>query len=122
MTRFWQHFISNGRGGVDCDRLGLHGHGIPLLPSVARRFDLAPPSGVEIWALTPDSPAERAGLRRGDVLVALAGQQTPNVARLDRLLDQLASGMAFGVVVLRGEQLLERVVAPEDNLDRAHAP
>jgi membrane-associated protease RseP (regulator of RpoE activity) len=67
--------------------------------------DAAPP-GVTIARLAPGGPAVAAGLREGDVLVALDGRSIADVGSLSSLLSQLEPGSRVQVVALRG---LERL-------------
>jgi serine protease Do len=45
----------------------------PLTPELAESFDLEETQGILISQVTPDSPADKAGLRQGDVIVAYQG-------------------------------------------------
>jgi len=42
-----------------------------VTPAAAERFNLSVRSGVILQQVQPDSPAERAGLREGDIVTAI---------------------------------------------------
>ena len=106
MSRFWQHFISDGRGSQACPRLGLHGHAVPLFSTVICRDRLTQTSGVEVWRIDPGSLAEKAGLLEDDILLAVASQPISSMDQLGNVVRQLRGQVE--VVLLRGEVQLER--------------
>ena len=67
--------------------------------------------GCEVVALAPGSPAARAGLRRGDLIVALDGRPGPDAARLQRALS--ASDPAQAVLLTIRRDLQHHVIAVE---------
>ncbi|HEX4186754.1 MAG TPA: trypsin-like peptidase domain-containing protein [Solirubrobacteraceae bacterium] len=92
--------------------LGVAGGPRPL-PARARRAR-EQDTGVEVIEITPDSPAERAGLRPEDLIVQLAGTRVHGVDDLQRLMVADLIGSAVDVDVLRGgEQLRLRLVPRE---------
>lgn len=62
--------------------------------------------GVEVGSVRHGSPAERAGLRTGDVLVEATGKQVASAADLERAVAQLKQGSALDVLVMRGSERL----------------
>jgi serine protease Do len=56
-----------------------------VTPELAAQFNLDTPKGAVVTEVLGNSPAEKAGVKRGDVIVALNGQDVENLARL-RLL------------------------------------
>jgi carboxyl-terminal processing protease len=70
--------------------------------------------GVIVLDVYGDSPAERAGLRRGDRIVAVDGQPFPQetARRVPFLNEATASGQPLRLSVLRGNQALELSVQP----------
>jgi S1-C subfamily serine protease len=73
-----------------------------LLPvAVARAAGLESPRGIAVRAVESGSPAGRAGLVRGDVIVRLGRSATRTVADLHRLLDHEAIGTELALEVLR---------------------
>jgi len=79
--------------------LGVAGQGVQLPP--AQRPDSGQSSGVLIVRVMEGSPAEKAGLLVGDVLIALDGQPLESP---DRLLEALSagSGSTAALRILRG--------------------
>jgi S1-C subfamily serine protease len=94
--------------------LGLHARNVPIPQDLARRFDLAQKSGVEVRAIEPDGPAEQAGILEEDIIVSLGDQPTTTVDDLHKLLTQLPVGVPATIVVLRGNRRIERMVVSEE--------
>lgn len=67
--------------------------------------------GIEVITLTPRSPAERAGLQRGDLILAADGQKAPTSADLLRRFRSAEQGAGILLTVQRGSQY--RVLALE---------
>jgi len=63
--------------------------------------------GAEIVAVLPASPASRAGLLTGDVIVEAARQPTPGQTRLGQLIERQRPGDVLELVVLRGGEAIE---------------
>jgi S1-C subfamily serine protease len=85
---------------------------------LGRRLGLAVPAGVLIASLAESGPAAAAGLRPGDLILAVDGEPTPSVDAVHKLLGRHAIGRTLTVRVLREGNLMdmEATVAgqPED--------
>jgi S1-C subfamily serine protease len=101
-------------GRVTRGYLGLHGRSVPLPRELARRFGLTQESGVEVVAVETDGPADQAGIREEDVIIALGDQPATSVDDLHQRLLQLPVGVPTTVTLLRQERRLERLVLPGD--------
>ena len=95
-----QELIANGR--IDRGFFGISG--VNISEALARNAGLPVTSGVGIASVAPDSPAERAGLRVRDIIVALAGKVVSDTAELDSILIQYRSGESVAVDFYRGDQ------------------
>lgn len=54
----------------------------PVTPDLAKTFGLKDDRGALVTEVTPDTPAAKAGLERGDVITALNGKQIPDPREL----------------------------------------
>jgi hypothetical protein len=70
-------------------------------------FGATGPPGARIAAVLPGSPAERAGLAGGDVIVAFAGNEVTSLEELASLLALQSEGSEVEIVVQRGERRIE---------------
>ncbi|MBM5807806.1 MAG: trypsin-like serine protease [Cyanobacteria bacterium M_surface_10_m2_179] len=94
---------------------------VPLNPRLARDNNSDPNAllqlpereGALVQRVMPGSPAEKAGLRRGDLVVAAAEQTVPDPAALLRLVEGSQVGELLPLTVLRGEQELALSIRPE---------
>jgi len=59
------------------------------------------PQGVGVQSVRQGGPADRAGIRAGDVITSVAGQQVPDPATLSTVLATLNVGQTVPVVVQR---------------------
>jgi S1-C subfamily serine protease len=82
----------------------------PLPPRARAR--LGRTGGVEIVDIAPGSPAELAGLRSEDLIVALGGQSIEGVEDIQRLMSHDKIGDTLWVSVLRGDRELELELSP----------
>jgi len=69
--------------------------------------------GVRAAQVMPDSPAERAGLREGDVLQKLDGAEVKDVEGLLAALRKLEAGHEYEVVARRGAEEVTVKIVPE---------
>jgi len=63
-----------------------------------------PASGAYVGDVRPGSVAERAGLRKGDVITALAGQPVRDASELHRLLRDVPRDRQVAIRFVRDEQ------------------
>jgi len=79
-----------------------------------RFYSLPQETGVVVISVTPGSPGQKAGLREGDVIVALDGQPVAGVDDLHRLLTDARVGISSALTVLRWTERLDLKVIPEE--------
>jgi len=61
-------------------------------------------NGVKVLAVKPDSPADRAGIRAGDLLLRVGAVGARSADYLASLLSEVPSGEAVSLLVRRGER------------------
>jgi S1-C subfamily serine protease len=78
--------------------------GLDVTPEVARRFNLAVGSGILAMRIIPESPAERAQLQSGDVIVAIGEKQLDTMEDLQREIRTRRAGDSVSVAIVRGSE------------------
>ena len=101
-------------GRIRRSYVGISGQTVPVHRRVVRFYDLAKETGAMVLSVEENSPGKRAGLRQGDIIVALDGQAVAGVDDLHRLLTEVRVGMSCSVTVLRWTEKLELKVVPEE--------
>ena len=92
--------------------IGVGGQNAKLRRHLVRRHELPRDSGVLVLSVEKGSPAERTGLREGDVIVSLAGRPVAGVDDLHKLLTGNAVGVRVPITVLRNSEHLTLEVEP----------
>ena len=73
-----------------------------LTPAVARKFGLKDSHGVLVAEIVPGSPADKAGLQAGDVIVGWHGEAIENKAMLQYLIARAEVGSSVDCLIVRG--------------------
>lgn len=94
--------------------IGVAGQNIPLPRRVIRFHRIPNETGILVISVEPHSPAQRAGLQEGDVLLAYDGHPTPNIDALHKLLTEASVGIPSPLAILRGiEMQMLQIIAEE---------
>jgi len=95
--------------------IGVEAQNAPLHRRIVRFYDLPKETGAIVLAAENGSPAQKAGLREGDVIIAFAGQSIAGVDDLHRLLTDAQVDVKTSVIVLRRTERLELVIVPQES-------
>jgi S1-C subfamily serine protease len=74
-----------------------------LTPEIVQRFNLATTTGALVIQVSPDSPADKAGIRAGDIITAFDGQKIAGVTDLLAALRKAQPGQEVGITAQRGK-------------------
>lgn len=95
-------------GEVRRGRLGIEM--ADITPEIAKKLGVSSLAGVAIAAVEPGSPADQAGLRERDIVIAMNGRTLNSAAELRARLGLTAVGQEVELRVIRGgEQRMVRV-------------
>lgn len=72
-------------------------------------------AGVVVEDVSTDSPASKAGIRKGDVIVEFDGEKVRSVRQLTRLVQETPAGRGVPAVLLREGQRTTVTVTPTDS-------
>jgi len=92
--------------------IGVAGQTVPLIRKVARHHHLTQETGVLVAGIDPASPAARAGLVEGDIIVALDDKPTPAIDSLHKQLTGDRIGERAIVAFLRGVEFRRHAIIP----------
>ena len=101
-------------GRIRRSYVGISGQTVPVHRRVVRFYDLPKETGALALSVEDTSPAKRAGLREGDIIVALDGQPVAGVDDLHRVLTDVRVGVSCALTVLRWTEKLELKIVPEE--------
>jgi membrane-associated protease RseP (regulator of RpoE activity) len=81
------------------------------------RYNLNTVRGVGVTQVVKDSPAEKAGLRKDDVILRIDGESVNSVRKLNRLVSEMAPDHSVKITVSRGgsEQEVTATIAKRAN-------
>jgi S1-C subfamily serine protease len=89
--------------------IGVAGQNVPLHRRVVRYHELPVETGVFVVSVEPDSPAARAGVRDGDLIVGFAGKPIAGIDDLHRLLTEEQAGVSVELTLIRDQRNKETV-------------
>jgi S1-C subfamily serine protease len=99
-------------GRVRRGYLGVAGQDLEIPRRLVRLHELRDPRGLLIVTVEPGSPAETAGLREGDVLVAFEEQPVRGIDDLHRLLTLIDLRRSYRMTVIRKSERIQPLVLP----------
>ncbi len=92
--------------------LGVAGMTAPVHRRVVRFYRLAATNGVMVASVEPGSPAEKAGVKPRDIIVAYGDSPVESVDDLHKLLSEERIGAKAELTVIRGTEQIRLEVLP----------
>lgn len=102
------------QGRVRRSYLGVIGLRRPIDRRIVRFHKLSKEHGVEIVSVEANSPARNAGLRRGDIIVALNKKDVTSTDDLFHFLAEWLPGRPITITILRWKDKLDLEVIPSE--------
>jgi len=96
-----------------------------VTPALAKSFDLKEKKGALVAQVVSGSPAEKAGIEQGDVIVEFDGKEVTDSKDLPRIVASTPIGKAVTIKLLRNGKALDRQVKVgemEEKVEVAKAP
>ena len=106
-------------GKIRRSYIGLGGQNVPLLRRFVRFFHLSVESGVLVVSIESNSPAQRAGLSEGDVIIGFDDQPIAGIDDLHKMLTEEKVGVHTKLTFLRRSEKLDVDIVPEESKARA---
>jgi S1-C subfamily serine protease len=102
-------------GKVSRSYIGLAGQNVPLPRRIVRYYNLPVESGIMVISYEGNSPAKKAGVMEGDIIVGLDDYSIAGIDDLHKLLTEDRIGHRSSLVVVRGTEKLSLEVVPEES-------
>jgi S1-C subfamily serine protease len=101
-------------GRIRRSYIGVSAQTVPIHRRVVRFYNLPKETGGVVVGVEPDSPARTAGVREGDVIVALDNKVIAGVDDLHRLLTDAQVGVRCSLTLIRHTERLALSIFPEE--------
>jgi S1-C subfamily serine protease len=95
--------------------IGMAGQTVDLPRGVAHAHALTSTAGLVTAAVEPNGPADRAGLKPGDVIVTFGGHRVSGIDDMQRLLSGDLIGQRLNLTVIRRNEKLTLAIVPEES-------
>jgi serine protease Do len=105
--------LLNG-GRIKRAYLGIVSNTVVIPQEIAEEADIDQDAGAMVFSVERGSPARKAGLIMGDVIVKFNGKPVTDFYDLPRLLADDVIGKETKILVLRGEKLITLTVTPTE--------
>ena len=102
-------------GRIRRSYIGVAGQNMPLHRRVIRFYNLPLETGVLVASVEKDSPAQHAGLREGDIIVAFNERPVGTIHDLHKMLVSEQIGVAAKLVAIRHTEKLELLILPAES-------
>jgi S1-C subfamily serine protease len=102
-------------GRIRRSYIGVAGQNVPLHRRIVRFYNLPVETGVLVVSVEKDSPAQRAGLREGDLIIAFNEQPIGSIHELHKMLMGEQIGVEAKLLIIRHTEKLELSVLPAES-------
>ena len=92
--------------------LGIVANTVAIPEEITEQAGLEQQTGVMIFSVEAGSPARKAGLAMGDVIVKFNGKPVTEFYDLPRLLSEDVAGKQIRLTIIRRESLIENTIIP----------
>jgi S1-C subfamily serine protease len=105
-------------GKIRRSYIGLGGQNVPLLRRIVRFYRLPVESGILVVSVEEGSPAQKAGLSEGDMIVGFDGQPIAGIDDLHKILTEEKVGLKTTLTIIRRTEKLNLSIIPEESKPR----
>jgi len=105
-------------GVIRCSYIGVGGQTAKIHRRIVRHYNLPVETGMLVVGVEPGSPASRAGLREGDLIVEFGGQAIAGIDDLHKHLTGGQVGVRSALTVIRHAEKLQLEIVPEESAVR----
>src|SRR6266849_4223773 len=108
-------------GKIRRSYIGVAGQNVPIHRRVVRFYNLPLETGVLVVSFEKNSPAEKTGLREGDVIVAFNAKPIGSIHELHKMLMGEQIGVQSEITIVRHTEKLALAITPAESPTRTAA-
>src|SRR5437899_551291 len=105
-------------GKIRRSYIGVAGQNVPIHRRVVRFYNLPLEAGVLVVSVEKNSPAEKTGLREGDVIVAFSAKPIGSIHELHKMLMGEQIGVQSEITIVRHTEKLALAITPAESPSR----
>lgn len=102
-------------GKIRRSYIGIGGQNVPILRRLVRYYNLPFETGILIIMVEKNSPAQKAGLLEGDIIISFEETPIQNIDDLHRLLSEDKIGNKINITVIRQTEQLVFDIIPQES-------
>src|SRR5436305_1419420 len=102
-------------GKIRRSYIGVGGQNVPIHRRIARCYGLPLETGVLVVSVEKNSPAERAGVREGDLIVGFNGEPIGSVHHLHKVLVGEQINVSASLTIIRHTEKLDVRILPVES-------
>jgi S1-C subfamily serine protease len=102
-------------GKIRRSYIGVAGQNVPMHRRIVRFYNLPLETGVLVVSVEKDSPAQRAGLREGDLIIAFNEQSIGSIHELHKMLMGEQIGVEAKLLIIRHTEKLVLAITPAES-------
>lgn len=102
-------------GKIRRSYIGLGGQNVPLLRRIVRFYHLPVESGILVVSIEDRSPAQKAGLSEGDIIIGFDGHPIAGIDDLHKILTEEKVGVKTPLTIIRRAEKLVLDIIPEES-------
>ena len=85
-----------------------------VTPDLAKSFGMKEPRGALVGDVVKEGPADKGGVKQGDIIVSFGGKKVKNANDLPRIVAETPVGKSVEVAVIRGGKEVQLTVKVEE--------
>src|SRR5467141_138919 len=105
-------------GKIRRSYIGVAGQNVPIHRRIVRFYNLPLETGVLVVSVEKNSPAEKTGLREGDVIVAFNAKAIGSIHELHKMLMGEQIGIQSEITIVRHTEKLALTITPAESPSR----
>ncbi len=107
------------QGKIRRSYIGVAGQNVPIHRRIVRFYNLPLETGVLVISVEKNSPAEKTGLREGDVIVAFDAKPIGSIHELHKMLMGEQIGVQSEIAIVRHTEKLGLAITPAESPSQA---